>query len=104
MSGEEYFDQGMDTDEQFNERQTLRLENARYAAMIYSIVKRHPHATDWNLELKDVADDVLPEKLFVGWNTVGDDAILTVLFGDSLQNMITAATTLADEEEEEIED
>jgi len=79
----------------------LQLENARYAAMIYSIVKRHPKVQDWNLELKDVADDTLPEKLFVGWNTVGDDAILTVLFGESLQNMINAATAVQEEEEDD---
>ena len=78
----------------------LRGQVARLNAMLYSVIKRHPQATDWNLELKDVADDTLPEKIFTGWNTVGDDAILTVLFGESLQNMINAATAVNEEEED----
>jgi len=79
----------------------LRAQVARLNAMLYSVIKRHPQAADWNLELKDVASDTLPEKIFTGWNTVGDDAILTVLFGESLQNMINAATAVNEEDDED---
>ena len=65
--------------------------------MIYSIMKRHPQAQNWNLELKDVGDDFLPDEIFVGWNTVGNDAILTVLFEESLENMKIAAQVALEE-------
>jgi hypothetical protein len=83
------------------EIRNLRLANARYASMIYSIIKRHPDATNWNLELEGVGQDMLPDEVFVGWNVVGEDAILTVLHGESLKNMQIAAQVAMEEMEED---
>jgi hypothetical protein len=65
-------------------------------------MKRHPDAHNWNLELKDVGDDILPEEIFVGWNTIGNDAIITLLHGESLANMRVAQAGV--EKEEVVED
>jgi hypothetical protein len=77
-------------DKRKNDIKNLRLANARYASIIYSIIKRHPDAKNWNLMLEGVGDDILPNEVFVGWNTIGNDAILTVLHGESLENMKNA--------------
>lgn len=75
----------------------LRMANARYAGIIYSIIKRHPHAENWNLELEGVGNDILPDEVFVGWNVIGEDAIITVLHGESLENMRYAAQVAIEE-------
>lgn len=46
-------------------------------AMVYSIVKRY--GTNMNIELRGINHDTLPAHLTIGWNLVGDDAIVTVL-------------------------
>jgi hypothetical protein len=62
-------------------------------------VKRHPQAENWNLELVGVGNDMLPDSVFVGWNTIGEDAIVTILHGESLRNMQVAAKLALNEEE-----
>lgn len=85
----EYFEEGADestTDELRNEIKQLQFNNARLASIIYSIVKHK--GKEWNLLLENAAEDDLPNEIRVGYNIVGDDAIVTVLFGSALKRMI----------------
>lgn len=66
----------------------LKLENARLSAILYSIIKHK--GINWNLELKGAAQDDLPIedgrfRVHIGYNIVGDDAIVTALFGSALK-------------------
>lgn len=71
------------------EKDKLVRENARLTAILYSVMKRHPDVDEWNLELSGVSKDELPDRILVGWNTVGDDAILTLVFGETLRQLDT---------------
>ena len=64
----------------------LQFENQRLTAIIYSIVKHQ--GENWSLVLEDAAEDELPEKIRIGYNIAGDDAIITVLFGSALERYI----------------
>ena len=70
------------------ELQQLRMENFRLSAILFSIMKRHPEAEDNNLTLVDIVDDQLPERMMVGWNVVGKDAIVTLLYGVQLDKFV----------------
>jgi len=65
-------------------------ENARLTAIIYSIFKRHPEVHAWSLTLDDVDQDIPPDPLVVGWNTIGSSAIITLVFGRTRIAMIAA--------------
>jgi len=67
-------------------------ENARLHAILYSIFKRHPHVKDWSLVLDEIDQDVPPDPLVVGWNTIGSSVIITLAFGETLEAM--KSTTL----------
>jgi hypothetical protein len=68
----------------------LMEENARLTAIIYSIFKRHPDAEGWSLVLDDVDQDIPPDPLVIGWNTIGNSAIITLVFGTTRDAMIAA--------------
>lgn len=84
----------MDIDEIiYDEPDNIRVvmeENARLAAILYSIFKRHPHVEDWSLFLDDVDEDVPPDPLVVGWNTIGNSAIITLVFDKTRIAMIAS--------------
>ncbi len=63
----------------------IKLENLRLSAIIYSILKHH--GENYNLVLKDAATDKLPDKVLIGYNIVGDDAIITAVFGSALKRI-----------------
>lgn len=69
-----------------SQNKNLQFNNARLASIIYSIVKHK--GKEWNLLLENAAEDDLPNEIRIGYNIVGDDAIVTVLFGSTLKRMI----------------
>ncbi len=76
--------------EAYEPMRLLLQENARLTAILYSIFKRHPDADNWSLILEDVDQDIPPDPLVVGWNTIGSSAIITLVFGETRQAMIEA--------------
>lgn len=66
-------------------------ENARLVAIIYSIFQRHPDVKDESLYLADVDQDIPPSPLVVGWNTIGSDAVVTLVHGETLERMAECA-------------
>lgn len=74
--------------EQYEPMRLLLEENARLSAILYSIFKRHPDVEGWSLVLDDVDQDIPPDPLVVGWNTIGSTAIITIVFGETRQAMI----------------
>lgn len=65
-------------------------ENARLTAILYSIFKRHPEVKGWSLVLDDIDQDVPPDPLVVGWNVIGNSAIITLVFGETRIAMIAS--------------
>lgn len=65
-------------------------ENARIMAILYSIFRRHPDVINGSLELEGVDEDYPPERMVLGWNTIGTSAIVTLIYGDALYAMIKA--------------
>ena len=76
--------------EEYEPMRLLLQENARLNAILYSIFKRHPDVEGWSLVLNDVDQDIPPDPLVVGWNTIGSSAIITLVFGQTRQAMIEA--------------
>jgi hypothetical protein len=69
---------------------TAKLEVARLSAILYSVIKRFSD-DGANLVLEGIDEDELPPGPFViGWNLIGNDAIITVLSGPNLAAFIEA--------------
>ncbi len=79
--------------EQYEPMRLLLQENARLTAILFSIFKRHPDVEGWSLVLEDVDQDIPPDPLVVGWNTIGSSAIITLVFGETRQAMVESEET-----------